>query len=156
MDDYKDHQISIYRAMLGMTAKELCETIKRKVVRDCQRSEAYALGDVGLKTFWDEVCVFADEADGYEYESCLETLDEYIRNTMTKARLSDWQWMSIWLQTADGIDWLFHDDRATDQSLVWDERDVVQYIRDDYVVPAALDYSNARIRQYSESRYEMD
>jgi hypothetical protein len=154
--DFRENLIAIYESILRDASQELCLVIKKRVIRACQRDDAYMLGDSGLKSFWDEVCIIADEGDGYEYESCLDVLDGYIQAVLKEANLSDWQWMCLWLETSEGRDWLFHDDRVTDRKLTWDETGVIRLIRDNNVVPAALDWTNRRIRQYSESRYEVN
>jgi len=153
--DYKDQQIEIYRTILRQSSIEVCRKIRQSVIRKCQRIEAEVLGDTGLKSLWEEICIIADEGDGLEYESCIDTLDEFVRDAIDQSKLAEWQKSSLWLMTSEGLDWLYSD-RLSEGVCCWCEADVVRMIRDDYIVPAAMNWTNYRIRRFSESKYEMD
>lgn len=152
--DYQDQQLEIYRTLLRQSSIEVCRKIQQSVIRKCQRIDAEVLGDTGLKSLWEEICIIADEGDGPEHESCLDTLDGFVDEAIDQAKLADWQKTSLWLTTSEGIDWLYSD-KLDDRSCGWCQSDVVRYIRDDYLLPAAMDWTNPRIRRYNESRYEM-
>lgn len=152
--DYKDQQLEIYRTLLRQSSIEVCRKIQQSVIRKCQRIDAEVLGDTGLKSLWEEICIMADEGEGSEYEACLDTLDEFVHEAIDQAKLADWQKTSLWLTTSEGIDWLYSD-KLDDRSCSWCQSDVVRHIRDDYLLPAAMDWTNPRIRRYNESRYEM-
>lgn len=154
--DYKDQQLEIYRTLLRQSSTEVCRNIQQSVIRKCQRIDAEVLGDAGLKSLWEEICIIADEGDGSEYEACLDTLDEFVCIAIDQAKLTDWQKTSLWLMTAEGIDWIFDSERMAENSCSWCLSDVVRYVRDDYLLPAAMDWTNSRIRRYNKMRYEMD
>ncbi len=153
--DYQDQQLEIYRTPLRQSSIEVCRKIQQSVIRKCQRIDAEVLGDTGLKSLWEEICIIADEGDGPEYESCLGTLDGFVDEAIDQAKLADWQRTSLWLMTSEGIDWLYSD-KLADRSCSWCQSDVVRYIRDEHILSAAIDWSNFRIRRYINNRYEMD
>ncbi|MDO9011627.1 MAG: hypothetical protein Q7U78_07435 [Gallionella sp.] len=153
--DYKDQQIEIYRAILQESSVVICRKVQQSVIRSCQKMEAEIFGDTGLKSLWEEICIIVDEGEGDEYESCLDTLDEFIREALDQIKLLDWQKSSLWLMTSEGIDWTFGSERMVENYCTWCQADVVRMIRDDYLVPTAMNWTNSRIRRYSEIRYEM-
>lgn len=154
--DYKDQQLEIYRKLLRQSSDEAYRKIQQSVIRKCQKIEAEVLGDTGLKSLWEEICIIAEEGDGPEYESCLDTLDEFVRDAIDQSRLADWQKTGLWLMTSEGMEWIFDSERMAENSCSWCLSDVVRYIRDEYILPTAADWSNCRIRRYSKMRYEMD
>lgn len=154
--DYKDQQLEIYRKLLRQSSDEAYRKIQHSVIRKCQKIEAEVLGDTGLKSLWEEICIIVDEGDGSEYESCLDTLDEFVRDAIDQSRLADWQKTSLWLMTSEGMEWTFDSERMAENSCSWCLSDVVRHIRDEYILPTAADWSNCRIRRYNKIRYEMD
>lgn len=88
--DYKDQQLEIYRKLLRQSSDEAYRKVQHSVIRKCQKIEAEVLGDTGLKSLWEEICIIADEGDGPEYESCLDTLDEFVRDAMINRDLPRW------------------------------------------------------------------
>lgn len=153
--DCKDQQLKIYRTLLWQSSIEICRKIQQSVIRKCQRIDAAVLGDTGLKSLWEEICIIADEGDGSEYDACLDTLDEFVRIAIDQSKLADWQKTGLWLMAAEGIDWI-DSERMAENSCSWCLSDVVRYVRDDYLLPAAMDWTNSRIRRYNKMRYEMD
>jgi len=101
--------------------------------------------DTPLANAWDDICVQEREADRVViWEDTYEaTLLAIIEGEI--AELDKPTWWAIWYQTDEGFDWDEKDGKPPKG--VFNE-DLARYILNQYVLPAAENYSNARIRKY--------
>ncbi|WP_045211262.1 DEAD/DEAH box helicase family protein [Desulfonatronovibrio magnus] len=59
---------------------------------------------------------------------------------------------AIWFQTGDGIDWLVENENSP--NVFYDESSIANHIMNEYVLTAADDWSNERIRKYLDGYWE--
>lgn len=155
---YEKFQSEMYQKITREMVHVVCQSIIKSVIKVLQKNESVLLGDTGLKNMWDEICVIIDDGGGEYYDSCIDTIDGMIAMVLDKKKFTPWQLSAIWLQTPEGHDWVFDEDNKPLDSfpLMSNDQDIVVYIRDEYVCPAALNWTNKRIRRYSDNQYEMD
>lgn len=156
--DYEKFQSELYQKIIREMAKDVCQSITKSVIKMLQKNEADLLGDTGLKSMWEEVCLIVYEGDGEHYDSCIDTIDEMIAMVLDKKKFTQWQLTAIWLRTSGGIDWIYDENDKVPGifPLICNDQDIVIYIRDEYVWPAADNWTNKRIRRYVDNQYEMD
>ncbi len=107
--------------------------------------------DSGLKNVWEEICVQVQSGDySYFLEAYEMTIDSFIRGHIEK--LEEHVTLALWLQTYEGETWSCDaGSQGIDSDEVpWLMEDVVAYIRNYHVLPAAGGWSNKRISRYLE------
>ena len=103
--------------------------------------------DSGLRTIWDEICVQVQ----HEESICWNTYD-YVARCLVDAYIEDIpksEQESIWIQTANGIEWYCEDWNEGDAVPICN-RDIIDYITTKYVYSCAGSWSNTRIRRFLE------
>lgn len=110
--------------------------------------------DTGLKNIWDEVCVqvryqhsiywgvYLDVIDGFIYDE-IKTLDSNTKQ-------------AIWLQTDEGRNWVEDYegcDGEREETPYINEGDIIEYIRQCYILSAADNWTNKRIEKYLDMGY---
>lgn len=135
------------------------EKIKNRVVRNLQKNTPGVLPDGILKNMWDEICVIIQEGDDEFYDACIDTIDGEIELIIEAMVIAEWQLCALWLGTSNGLDWALDEkDKNPKEQLpfVYNINDIRDEIRKEYILDAAMNWSNARIQKFHESSYEMD
>jgi hypothetical protein len=136
------HQIA--RQIADVACKRIC----RKTIRACQRIELMLIGDdTSLANAWEDICVQEQEGDrAYCWEdSYVATLLAIIEGEL--AKLDEPVRSAVWHQTDEGGDWDW-DESADEPPEGYFNGDLARYILNEYVLRAAANYSNTRIRKY--------
>ena len=127
-------------------ADAACKRICNRTILCCQQIEPILLGDdTPLANAWEDICVQEHQGDRSVLwdDSYGAMLLAIIEGEI--AKLDEPTWSAIWHQTDDGFDW--DDDEDKPPEGIFNE-DLARYILNQYVLPAAVSYSNARIRKY--------
>ena len=143
--------------IIQQMCKELLPKIKTSVIRKIQRHPVCVLENYSLKNMWDEISVIIQSGDNAYYDECDDVIDGEIDLTMSNMSLSDWQLSSLWLQTREGSDWIYdHCDKVPEENnLTHNLDDIRKHIREEYILDAAMNWTNSRIERFQESSYDM-
>ncbi len=128
-------------------AKEVCQRIARKVVRELQQltNGLQSGDDSGLKNAWDEICVQIQGEESYTWDAYDLTVKQMLCAEVSRLALHEQN--SIWLQTKEGEDWICEEEDSRESNpAVLD--DIVEYLSSEYVYDMASDWTNPRIRKY--------
>ncbi len=135
-----------HRYIIERLANGLCESITRKAIRNLQQIDAGFIGECGLKSAWDEICVQMqkgqfDSPDVY-HQVISDAMIGYLED------LNYYKCSAIWLQTEDGR-------RQNDEGeeLAFTRWELVDFIASQYIYPAADRWRNKRIKAYHELAY---
>ena len=110
--------------------------------------------DSPLKNTWEEICVQMQGAGSVCWSAYEATINALITGYV--GELKRFELEAIWLQTDDALDQM---DEEVERNRLSEDRpgvndgSVVDYIRKDYVLSSASDWSNSRIRKYIDSGY---
>jgi len=128
-------------------ASSACARMTRRIIKRLREMDDAMMSgdDSGLKNSWEEVCVQVQGEQFYCWDVYEETICHCLRDEVNGLPLHERQ--SVWLQTENGMEWLDLEEESSGR-VPYSEADLVQYVLDEYVLPAAGDYSNPRIRQY--------
>jgi hypothetical protein len=129
-------------------ADAACKRICRRTIRACQKIEPMLLGDdTPLANAWEDICVQEQEGERTPFweDSYGASLLAFIEGELEK--LDEITRSAIWHQSDDGGDWDWTVE-GEDQPEGYDNAHLARYILDEYVLPAAENYSNARISRY--------
>ena len=153
---YYLHKIN--EMIVQQICQELFKKIEIRVIRRIQKHSATVLDHYSLKNMWDEICVIVQEGDQMFYDECVDTIDGEINLTLSKMMLADWQLSAMWLQTQEGLDWVYdHKNNIPEETfLTHNLDDITKYIREEYILVAAMNWSNARIQKIQDGEYEME
>lgn len=137
--DYRDE-------IIHKLAEKECTTISAKVIRRLQRmTESMQSGDdTPLKNIWDEICVQVQSQESIFWELYLTEIARIIASYVDE--LDNHIKQAIWLQTDEGVSWECDHENA--DVVYSSDDDIVEYIMDKFVLPAAADWSNERIKKY--------
>jgi hypothetical protein len=136
-------------------AKQVCQQVTRKIIRDLQELKNGLLSgdDSGLTNAWEEICVQVQGQESVSWNAFDLTVRQSVSGEV--AKLLPHEREAIWLQTPSGEDWDAEDEKSRDEyPVVVDE--IVDYLTNEYIYPAAGDWSNKRIRKYVEQSSRMD
>jgi hypothetical protein len=139
--DYRDKIIAEF-------AERECKRIAQKVIRQLKSmTDGMQSGqDTPLANIWDEICVQVQGEESVMWEAYLD--DTLALITIEATALEPMAKTAIWLQTDQGFEWsVGHEDQETS---TFCEEDIAQHILDTFVLSAAADWTNKRIRQYLE------
>lgn len=132
----------------------LRKRLVRSVIRELQRMGDCLLSgeDTCLANSWDEICIQQQLERSFSwaaYEATIEALIAY-----RVSQLQPYELDALWLLTGRGEDWdcELYDERETYPVL---KGDVIAYLQDE-LLTEACNWSNERISQYLESRYDWD
>jgi hypothetical protein len=105
--------------------------------------------DSVLKNVWDEICVQVQGEESVDWKAYEETA--YAIVELEAESLLSFEREAVWLKTEQGFEWRSdHTTERTPMPVFSD--DVVQHIVD-AVFEQAANWSNPRIRQYTESSF---
>jgi hypothetical protein len=127
----------------------------RKIIRDLQelKNGLQSGDDSGLTNAWDEICVQVQGQESVSWDAFDLTVRQLVSGEV--AKLLPHEREAIWLQTPSGEDWDAEDEKSREEyPVVVDE--IVDYLTNEYIYPAAGDWSNKRIRKYVEQSSRMD
>jgi hypothetical protein len=137
-------------SILREFAEALAESLTKQVIRRLQQLKNSTLSaeDSGLKNPWDEICVQVQSEHSHAWRAYLQTSRGVIRTAVR--RLAPHEQYALWLQTESGI--VRSEDQQEDGAVDFEnESEIVEYLLEQYLLPAAEDWSNARIRSFLES-----
>jgi hypothetical protein len=135
--------------LLSTFAEEIGQKVGRRTIIQLQRLSCgmQSGDDSGLANIWDEICVQAQGEESVSWESYLDLMRKLIEQQLSK--LKPHEVGALWLQTPEGERWSEEDHRADKRSIHLG--DVVEHVLETYVLSAACDWENSRIRKYKES-----
>ena len=148
------------RRFIDALAETTRERLVRRAIRCLQRMTDGPVsgGDSVLANVWDEICVQVQYEESALWEAYHETIEQIVEDDVE--RLPALETEALWLCTERGDDWCSLRDDTEDPPdsappAPVDGQDVV-----DLVVGAicerAATWSNARVRKFLESSFEMD
>jgi hypothetical protein len=161
MDTQLDIEYYLHKAnekIVRQMRDEIFHSIKRRVIRKLQKYHSAVLpGDI-LKNTWDEICVIIQEGDDVFYFECIDTLDGEIVLMLDDMKMTAWQLCAMWIYTPEGSEWVLDEsDKIPDEIILTHNiSDITKYIRDEYLLDAAMNWSNSRIERFQQNSYEMD
>jgi hypothetical protein len=128
-------------------AKVACERICWRLIRAYRRMHHKLSGDdSGLTNVWEEICVQEQQERSFAWEDAYEASLLGFLEGEVDALDEATRW-AIWHQTDAGIDWSVDNNNPPEE---WSNEELGRFILEEYVLPAAGAYSNARIRRYIE------
>lgn len=135
-------------------ARHSAQIITRKVIAALQRMTDCTLfgDDSELKNVWDEVCVQVQFEESLFWDVYEETIDAIIQGEVE--HLDRHILQALWLQTDRGDDWAMDNEKEENPPCVID--DIVDFIRNEYVLSEAGRWTNARIRTHLERSTRTD
>lgn len=148
VDSREENKMDHSERILSKISEKECKRVSRKVIRSLTQMKdgLQAEYESVLKNIWDEICVQVQEEESFMWPEYLDTMFALVRSEVEK--LDDTIKQTIWLQTDNGIDWSIENDGQG--GIVYDEDEIANYILHDYVLDAAMDWSNKRIKKYFE------
>jgi hypothetical protein len=140
--------------IIAWVAEHECNRIARRVVRALQGiTQGMQSGDDSrLANLWDEVCVQVQGQESIMWDYYVEMMWEMIEKQvhMLSVELKK----AIWLQTDNGFDWDFDEDKHT--VIEYSEDDIVDHILKQYVLTLAANWENRRIGKFIDEGRELD
>lgn len=135
--------------LLSTFAEEIGQKVGRRTISQLQRlRDGMQSGDDSvLANIWDEVCVQAQREESVSWDLYLDLIRNLIEQQLSK--LKPHEVGALWLQTPEGELWSEENHRAGEGSILLE--DVVEHVLARYVLSAACDWDNPRIRKYKES-----
>ena len=124
-------------------------TVVRRAIRALQQrdnGETHAHWP-HLRTLWDEICIQVQGEESDLWSAYLEEVDTYL--------LDEINWLpriekeAMWMQTSEGTDWEFDEDRQSNGPPVFDQ-DILSFVRPNLLGKAA-DWSNPAIRSQQDA-----
>ena len=130
-------------------AKERCRKISGAVILELQKmKEAMQSGDdTPLRNVWDEICVQVQDEESVMWDAYLDTIQSLIEYRVEKIDLPTKR--IIWFQAKD-----YNGYYDSQEEPVFSEDAIVKYILNDFLLPAAGNWTNKRIEKYLEMYYE--
>ena len=134
---------------------ELFKKIQMRVIKNLQKHSAGVLPEGILRNMWDEICVITQEDDDEFYYACIDTIDSEIELIFENMDIPEWQLCAMWLDTPKGFEWVLDDkDKNPEEiALTYNMNDIKKHIRDQYILDAAMDWSNGRIERFQQLSY---
>ena len=129
-------------------AKVTCERICQCLIRAYRRLPPHLCGDDSpLANLWEDICVQEQQQERSVFweETYEASLLGFLEGEVDD--LGETTRWAIWHQTDAGIDWRVDDSEPPEK---WSSEELGRCILDHYVLSAAEEYSNARIRPYIE------
>ena len=68
-------------------------------------------------------------------------------------KLKEHEKLALWFQTNEGIDWLCDDEDFREETPMFLDSEIVQYIADGFVYSSAANWENERIQAYLDRQY---
>jgi hypothetical protein len=123
-------------------------------IRDLQRIQGHMLSDEdsGLINTWDEICVQQQIEHSFSWHAYVATMDTFIEYRVSQ--LKPYELDAIWLLTRAGDEWDSELEKERERYPV-SEHDVAAYLQDE-LLSEATNWSNSRIQDYLDGRYEWD
>ncbi len=127
-------------------AAPILARLTRRVISKLRgMDQALLSGDERLQNAWEEICVQVQGEQSFFWEAYEDTIRQCAQTEVTKLQPHERQ--SLWLQTESGAEWLFEEENS-ESEVPHSDDDIIEYLLNDHILPAASDYSNPRIRKY--------
>ena len=128
-------------------AKAAAKRITRRFIRAMQEFKDFKLSgdDSELSNIWDEICAQVQFQEFDSWAAYVESSHATLGGLITD--LSDHEKQALWLQSEAGWDWDY-DTRDANAICPICEEEILEYVWNEYVIPEAGRWSNARIRAY--------
>ena len=136
-------------------AEEVCQRVTRLVIRSLrERVDGLQSGDdSGLTNAWEEICAQVQGEQSVLWDAYDVTVRQIVSIEVTA--LPQEERDAVWLQTPEGEEWDAEEEDERDKSPVAVDN-IIEYLTNDYVCPAAANWSNPRIRKYLEQSGRAD
>jgi len=132
--------------LLQSLTNDVAKKLTNKVIRFLQKDTTnLSSDDSGLKNIWDQVCVQKQGEESY----CWEVYEDHI-TMITTSFVDSLNQNDLYLlnrETNEFLDWSF-ENPENDESPPINTYEITQFLIDDHIFPAAMEWSNARIRSY--------
>ena len=134
-------------------ANDLAIQISDDTTTVLQESKEFLLSgeDAELINTWDEICVQIQ----HELSVVWDYYDEVTRSIILPKvqKLKEYEKLALWFQSNDGIDWLCDDEDFREETPMFLDSEIVQYIADGFVYSSAANWENERIQAYLDRQY---
>jgi len=138
--------LEIEDKILTTLSENLIEHIVRKTILSLQKMKTNLSGaDSGLTNVWEEVCVQVQHEESFYGNIYEEEVYSIILSFINK--ISNTEKTLLWLMTENGSSY-YDRDHSSSEELVYNDSDIVEYIKNGYLYSKAMDWSNERIRKY--------
>lgn len=134
-------------AIIWRIANKECDKITRKIILYFQKMTDCLMSgdDSGLKNTWDEICVQVQGEKFISWDIYFQEIHSRVQYEVEKLGIVIKQ--AIWLQTEEGIEWEDGEEEDYNQLAIC-ENDIVEYIVNEFVLAAAVNYNNTRIENF--------
>jgi hypothetical protein len=138
--------------IIWQLSNAVCQRVTQEAIAHLQGitlKEALALGPhSGLRNTWEEICVQVQ----FEESVIWEVYEEMVDVTLTPSveALPEYEQAAVWRQTDEGSYWECHEDEDDPQPCPICHSDIVEYIKQEYLYPAAGSWSSPRVESYIE------
>ncbi len=138
--------LKIEDKILATLSEILIEQIVRRTILRLQKMKTtLSGGDSGLNNVWEEICVQVQHEESFYWNIYEEEVYSIILSFVNK--ISNTEKTLLWIMTENGSSY-YDSDQNSSEELVYNDSDIVEYIKDNYIYSKAMDWSNERIRKY--------
>jgi len=131
-------------------AEQVCQRVTRRVIRYLQElvDGLQSGDDSGLTNAWEEICVQVQGEQSVLWDAYYDVMVRQIVS-MEVPGLPEHERDAVWLLTPEGEQWDAEEEGEREKSPVAEDN-IIDYLANEYVYPAAGNWSNPRIRKYLE------
>lgn len=136
--------------------------ISKNTIKTLKKMSSGLSDDIlGLNNIWEEICVQMQ----YDYSYFWDEYEDIVRGLIEEnvLNLKDYELAAIWSQSDQGSEWLspmriihvedVNNCNGEEPDLPILSDDVVSFIMHDYIYKTAIEFSNARIKKFLDTRY---
>jgi hypothetical protein len=132
-----------------LLADDICRRITKRTIRHLQCIPAKLSGDDSeLQNPWDEICAQVQFEESFFWHVYQQTIADILSAEIGELR--QFERDAIWLRTEAGFDWDWVDNPEKPAEPPTYSPDIIDHILHRYLLPAAENWSNSRIRAYLE------
>lgn len=141
--------------VLAKFANEITDNLINTVIHELQTMHETLSGDDScLENVWEEICVQCQLEKSFSWDAYEQTIETLI--TVHVEKLKDHERIAVWFQNEEGIDWLNDSECDEEEIPIGDVNSDVSFYLFGKIINKATDFSNSRIEEYIDSRFEDD
>lgn len=107
-----------------------------------------------LETTWEEICVQVQGEESGDWDAYDLTVKQTLLGSVTQLHQRERE--ALWLQTEAGLEWASRREDGYAAAASVDDEEIAEYLKDNFIYPAAEDWSNERTRAFFERRQGRD